>query len=535
MRKIISTIATLAMSVSMFAIPQAVTLADSNSINFESYLLGTIDNQDGWSSDGAAGSGCATYDHEVDSSNGVTGFGSQSLRISNSVTSGCFGDQTFSKSLVNEAGESVATNNGMSGGTRQPHFEAQFSFASTLATYQAGMAMSVSPDRGDGSRMSYLKFQDDAAGMDVFFVDVSGTTSPVSFDEHQVANDLLRSVPHTAKFSIDYINGASNDVVKIYIDGALVYTGTSWENYYRYDNEASAEQTPRTTDDLIFRTGGTATPSNNGNGFLFDNLSLLSGPISPAGQSCTDITLVSNTNTHFKGLTTTSTPVGSDDALFTGGTAGNAVVADSDGFPGAWDTAESDPDVAGASWVNNSATPPTNPAGTGGDGTVNSWRLFSHSFTVPAGATVSSAVLHMAADNSAQAFLDNNSVGSALSYTTVDDFSLGSMAVGSHELEFVVKNDAYEGATNPTGVIYKAVVNYCVPTVVVIAPCPAAPAVAAAYLKSKGIKPGSAQSTNIISKVAQHMGPQTQFDTATPCEEAYATKVKAFVDTFLVP
>jgi hypothetical protein len=44
---------------------------------------------------------------------------------------------------------------------------------------------------------------------------------------------------------MDVIDGPSNDVVKVYIDGALVHTGTSWENYYRYDSEASAEQSPR--------------------------------------------------------------------------------------------------------------------------------------------------------------------------------------------------------------------------------------------------------------------------------------------------
>jgi hypothetical protein len=75
------------------------------------------------------------------------------------------------------------------------------------------------------------------------------------------------------------VDGPSNDVVKIYINNALVHTGTTWENYYRYDTEASAEQGPRTTDSLHFRTGGTAVLANQGNGFLFDNFSLSSGPV----------------------------------------------------------------------------------------------------------------------------------------------------------------------------------------------------------------------------------------------------------------
>lgn len=251
-------------------------------VDFESYALGSINGQDGWTSTGASGSGCAVYDHAVNSSLGTTGFGSQSLRISNAVTSGCFGDQTFSKSLINEAGEADSTSGGMSGGTRQAHFEAQFDFASTQLAEQPGLFVSVSPDRGDGSRMSYLGFDDTTSGIDVIFYDVQGENAGfqvANFVSTPVATGLSRAVKHTAKFTIDYVNGPSNDVVKIYIDGVLVHTGTTWENYYRFDTEASAEQTPRTTDDLLFRTGGTAAPSTMGNGFLFDNVSISSGPI----------------------------------------------------------------------------------------------------------------------------------------------------------------------------------------------------------------------------------------------------------------
>src|SRR5258708_21459884 len=139
----------------------APAFADTYSTNFESCALGTINVQDGWSSLGSIGAGCAVYDHAVDSSFGTPGFGSQSLRISNAVVSGCFGDQTFSKSLTDEVGEVDAVNGGFSGGTRQRHFESQFDLASaTPSAQQPGLYMSVSPDRGDGARMSYLRFED---------------------------------------------------------------------------------------------------------------------------------------------------------------------------------------------------------------------------------------------------------------------------------------------------------------------------------------------------------------------------------------
>ena len=266
--------------------------ADSTTTDFEAFSLGTVHAQDGWTSLGSVGSGCAVYDHAVaTNSYGFATFGAQVLRISNSVTSGCFGDQTFSKSLVDEAGETASTNGGMSGGVRQPHFEAQFDFASTQSTQQPGLFVSISPDRGDGSRMSYLGFSDEVGGIDVIFYDTPGVTNPATFSPTTVATGLSRATAHTAKFVIDYVDGPSNDVVKIYIDGILVHTGTTWENYYRFDSEAAAEQTPRTTDDLIFRTGGTAAPGTAGNGFLFDNVSLFSGTI-PASD--VTVTIVKN-------------------------------------------------------------------------------------------------------------------------------------------------------------------------------------------------------------------------------------------------
>lgn len=254
-----------------------VALADSASIDFDAptYTIGTINGQDGWSSLGAAGSGCAVYDHAVAPSGG-----GQALRISNAVTSGCFGDQTFSKSLANEAGETLATNGGFSGGVRQSHFEAQFDIASAVpGAQQPGLFMSVSPDRGDGARMSYLGISDEAGGLSVLFYDVQqpAPCAPVScanFVGTTVASNLDRAAPHTLKFSMDFINGPSNDVVKIYVDGGLVHTGGSWEDYFRYDPEAIADQHTHTVDSLIFRTGGDAAPATLGNGYLIDNLAL---------------------------------------------------------------------------------------------------------------------------------------------------------------------------------------------------------------------------------------------------------------------
>ena len=215
--------------------------ADSQNVNFEpsTYTLGNINGQDGWTKTGA-------YDAAVSANtSGSSSFGTQSLRISDAVTSGSFGDQTFAKPLTDSAGETASTNGTFSAGTKQSYFVTQFDIASaTPSTYHTGMHTSVSPDRGDGSRMSYLRFEDNAGGIDVFFDDVQGTGTPANFVETKIAT-LDRSVPHNVKLAMHFINGPSNDVVQVWIDGALVHTGTSWENYYLYDAEASAEQSPR--------------------------------------------------------------------------------------------------------------------------------------------------------------------------------------------------------------------------------------------------------------------------------------------------
>jgi len=127
---------------------QSVT-ADSAATDFESFTTGSVNGQDGW---GITGS----YDVEVvDNTYGFATFGDKSLRISNAVTSGSFGDQTFSKALVDEAGESTAVNGGQSGGMRQDYFESSWDFASAVTTTeQVGLSVVVSPDRGDGARMS---------------------------------------------------------------------------------------------------------------------------------------------------------------------------------------------------------------------------------------------------------------------------------------------------------------------------------------------------------------------------------------------
>lgn len=256
-------------------------------INFEPLSAGIwyfpfpvpLHGQDDWSSTGP-------YDHQVVlNSLGAYHYPSfelQSLRISNAVTSGSFGDQTFSKRLDNAAGEPGADGGGFDKvlGPRRSHFEAQWDFASTVPdAEQPDLSVVASPDRGDGSRMSWVQMLDTHNGIDINFFDVRGTGDPAHFvGPTGVISNLDRTVPHTIRITMDFFDGPSNDVVKVYVDGSLKRIGTSWENYFRYDSEAAAEHHGRVpiVNRILFRTGGAAAPGNLGRGFVIDNFSMKS-------------------------------------------------------------------------------------------------------------------------------------------------------------------------------------------------------------------------------------------------------------------
>jgi len=250
-------------------------------VDFENppYTPGSPDGQNGWESDGSVGpnhcGGPGPYDHRIVSLPPTTGFGSTSLRISNAVTSGCF-DFTYAPRIAGSVGEADATFGSFPVTPKMKHFEMQFDIKSVLTTHQPDLFMSVSPDRGDGSRMSYLGFRDvntpNGGGIKVNFYEVTGSTpGPANFVESEIAL-LDRTKSHRIRLTMDVKNGPSNDVVKVYIDCKLVKKGTSWENYYRYDPESVAEQSPRVTNTVLFITRDPPALANAGKGYLIDNV-----------------------------------------------------------------------------------------------------------------------------------------------------------------------------------------------------------------------------------------------------------------------
>ena len=268
-------------------------------ITFEppAYTVGDINGQQGWQKLNPA------YDVNVapvasypDASG--YGFGTQTLRLSDFFTSGSFGDQTFSPGLTQPAGEAPGLSN---------HFDSTFMFGTALASYQPGMHVSVSPDNGSGARMSYLRFDDQSDGVHVFFDDVemSGPCPVVfvgcaNFVEKDIAT-LSRTSAHSIRFSIDFKPGPGNDVVKIYIDGSLATTGTTWEDYYRFDPEAAGNGNQVSpVSKMLFRESGTPNPLDLGKGFLVDGLSLSSATQPMNASDCKNGGWLNFTNPTFK-------------------------------------------------------------------------------------------------------------------------------------------------------------------------------------------------------------------------------------------
>ena len=253
----------LATAVSMTLLAGGVAVADTVTADFESFNLGTVNGQDGWTSavPGDIPGLPNGYDQAVVLNDlAPPAFGGKSLRHSNAYNepTGEFQFQTYSKRTAQAAGEDLANT----------EYTAKFSFISTSPNaQQPGLRMSVSPDSGVGGRMSFIGLRDSESGIDVTFFD---TPEP---DGEFVGYDLgtlRRDTPHTIKFWIKLNPGPDNDLVRIYIDGVDVgQCFTTWENFY----PRVPEPVPA-INSLQFRSSGGEVPSLVGGGYLFDNVTI---------------------------------------------------------------------------------------------------------------------------------------------------------------------------------------------------------------------------------------------------------------------
>ena len=193
-------------------------------------------------------------------------FQSQSLRQSNAYGTAPstfppeYHYQTYSKPTTVAAGESLANT----------EYTAQFSFISIHPDReQPGLKISVSPDMGEGGRMSYIGLTDTEAGIEVSFFDTPEVDGEVAFAGYDLGT-LPRNAVHTIKFWMKLNPGPNNDLVRIFIDGRDVgQCFTTWENFYR----STSQEVPN-SDRLLFLSGNRDGDrlSLLGGGYLLDNV-----------------------------------------------------------------------------------------------------------------------------------------------------------------------------------------------------------------------------------------------------------------------
>jgi uncharacterized repeat protein (TIGR01451 family) len=272
-----STLMVLAAAVSMALLASGVAVADTVSTNFEPnssppfFMPGTVNGQDGWKSavPGNIPSLPNGYDQEVVANTppAPPAFENQSLRISNAYGTAPdtsppeYHFQTYSKPTTEAAGE----------GLSNTEYTAQFSFISRHPDReQPRLQISVSPDMGEGGRMSYIGLADMEDGIAVTFfdtpVDENGKVGFAGYD----LGTLTRDKVHTIKFWMKLNPGPDNDLVRIFIDDRDVgQCFTTWENFYR-----AASQAVPISDRLLFLSGN--RDGNRlgllGGGYLFDSV-----------------------------------------------------------------------------------------------------------------------------------------------------------------------------------------------------------------------------------------------------------------------
>lgn len=245
---------------------QAVPIMTSTT-NFDTFTNGTVNGQGGW-----AVSNPAFNQAVVD-----LGGGNKALKITNTVTSGSFGDQTFAprpggapadtvNNPVNSAPGFFAGESSTGAGYNR--FIGSFDFRSVLSTVDAGARITISPDNGTGGRQGFVALNSTAAGVTVetFDVDSAGNfVGPVTLGTFGFASW------HNLRYEIDFIAGDDNDIARIFLDNMLVSTISSWEQYYDVV-QPSIHPLGVPVQTLLFRLSG--APATTAEGFYIDNVNI---------------------------------------------------------------------------------------------------------------------------------------------------------------------------------------------------------------------------------------------------------------------
>jgi len=260
-------------------------------------LAGTVDGQNGWTTrdNFTSATTVGKWDQQIMQVNDANG-NRKVFRMSNAITSSTYSSQVFSATSGQVAGETNAAlwnNRGTNGSApTAPQFGAyaatdtfysKVAFRSATGAAQSGLALTLSASAKQSTvRMSWLQLQDTGSGFNLNVYDLLGNgVFPTAATT--IASGLSYSDLHTIEMGITFVDGVStvggqvysNDVLKIWLNGSLIHTGSTWESYY-YLNERITAGTPRlqAVDSMLFRVAGTAATGTSGNGFYFEDFAI---------------------------------------------------------------------------------------------------------------------------------------------------------------------------------------------------------------------------------------------------------------------
>jgi hypothetical protein len=218
---------------------------------------GSVNGQDGWTANVDVGG--------IDEQIVDLGGGDKALRLSNYSTHGNYGTTHPNPPPIEAAGESVT-------GASYRHFSFSYDFKSATGALQDGLEVNTTAWKsGTAQRHALVKITDSSAdGLSVGYWDYTGTGGGFRYTD--IATGLSRTEWHHVEVDLIFLEGESNDVVRITVDGSVVEGLTTWEGYYKDYSPSEPEHS--TVDSVIFRVAGTAVPALLGDGLYFDNFSM---------------------------------------------------------------------------------------------------------------------------------------------------------------------------------------------------------------------------------------------------------------------
>jgi hypothetical protein len=251
---------------------------DSNVEDFEDFDLGPIaDNENDWNMDGPG-----NRDQEV-----VDLGGNQVFRMSSDPASGDFGGP-YTPALTDTAGEpqTTADYNGQT---------IKFLLKPVSGTPDGSRLEVDFGNAGGTDRNNFMVIENTGLGIRIATNEplLDGNWNTNDFSAFTGNIELISGVDptiwHEIELRLTYVDGQDNDLVEVYLDGVLLGTTTTFENYRdalggTHEANAEANQTSR----FLFRAGAGGQdqdgPGGQNQGFYFDNVSYV---VYNEGQSLT--------------------------------------------------------------------------------------------------------------------------------------------------------------------------------------------------------------------------------------------------------